>query len=99
MPVKKYVTSTIKGEEVKLYFIASLAEALGRTTQTVRKWEISGMIPPCFKDSNGRRLYTEEQINLIVQIAEETKLGQGKSTSAFSNKVHKALKELNKKYV
>ena len=57
------------------------------------------MIPPCFKDSNGRRLYTEEQINLIVQIAEETKLGQGKSTSAFSNKVHKALKELNKKYV
>ena len=33
------------GKETVLYGIGMLAEALGRKPQTIRKWEISGIIP------------------------------------------------------
>lgn len=33
------------GIKMKLYTIGSLASALGRSSATVRKWEISGILP------------------------------------------------------
>lgn len=95
-------TIKINDEEVKLYYISSLALALGRTSQTVRKWEIAGHIPKSiFKDKEGRRLYSEEQIATIVHVAEECKIvgGYPISNTNFPVKVHKALSELNKKYL
>lgn len=91
----------VEGEEIELYYINTLANALGRTSQTIRKWEIAGIIPDaCFRDKRGRRLYTAEQINIIVNIAEECRIRQGESiaNTGFSKKVHKALEEHNKKY-
>lgn len=92
---------TLNGEELELFYIERLANELGRTPQTIRKWEVSGILPkPLFRDKQGRRLYTLEQINTIVECAEQSNLRQGYSVANtnFSNRVYKALDELNKKY-
>ena len=103
IPMRKNPTRsiTVNGEEIKLYYIRELANALGRTTQTVRKWEIAGVIPnSCFRDPTNKRLYTKEQIDIITKIAEECYIKQGSSIAgtSFSKKVHKSLEEHNKKY-
>lgn len=89
------------GVVVTLYSINTLAEELGRTSQTIRKWEVAGILPKAiFKDRNGRRMYSQEQIDTIVRVAEECNIRQGYSVSntSFPSKVHNALEELNKKY-
>lgn len=89
------------GEVVELFKIGVLAEALGRASSTVRKWEISGVIPKTiFKSSKNERLYSREQIDLIVSCAEKSGIAQGASlaNNSFSAKCHRELKKLNKKY-
>ena len=89
------------GEVIKLFYIGTLASALGRSTNAIRKWEIAGVIPdPCFKDELGRRLYSQEQIDAIVQCAERAKIKQGLSiaNTSFSTWVHKELAILRDKY-
>lgn len=95
------ITTVINGEEVTLYPISRLAHELGRTTQTIRKWEIAGILPlPIFKDKNGRRLYSLEQIEVIVDCAIKSNVRQGYSVlnTNFSPRVHDALEKLNQKY-
>lgn len=101
MPPTHSKKITVNGQVIELFYINSLAFALGRSPQTVRKWEISGVLPStCFKDKMGRRMYTREQIDLIVQVAEKCQIKQGLSiaNTSFSARVHKALEEHNKKY-
>lgn len=91
-----------KGEQLELFYIGTLAEMLGRTNQTVRKWEISGILPDSlFRDPAGRRMYTMEQIRAIVECAEQSNIRQGYSVANtnFSPRVYKALEEVNKKYL
>ena len=95
-------TVVINGEEVNLFYIERLASELGRTPQTIRKWEVSGILPkPIFRDKLGRRLYSLEQIDTIVECAEKSNVRQGYSVANtnFSVRVHNALNELNKKYI
>lgn len=102
MPVRDSKKVTINGKEIELFYIRALAYALGRSEQTIRKWEISGVLPnTCFRDKYQRRMYTQEQIDIIVKIAEECKIKQGLSiaNTSFSHKVHKALAEHNKIYM
>ena len=99
MMAKKFKLSN--GVVVELYPISVLAEELGRTSQTIRKWEVAGILPnSIFKDKNGRRMYSKEQIETIVRVAEECNIRQGYSVSntSFPSKVYEALEELNKKY-
>jgi hypothetical protein len=74
-----YTVKTINGEEMKMYTIGSLAEALGVSIPTLRNWARSGYIPdaPYRLPSNmkvkgdsvaGRRLYTEELIDAVVAV-------------------------------
>ena len=89
------------GQVIELFYIGTLANALGRTTNTIRKWEIAGVIPdPCFQDANGRRLYSQEQIDAIVRCAEKAKIKQGLSiaNTSFSQWCHKELDALKEKY-
>lgn len=89
------------GETVDLFYIGALAEALGRSSQTVRQWEISGILPdPMFRDKNNRRLYTQEQIDVIVECAEKAKISRGRpiNSSTFSTNCYKRLEELKRKY-
>lgn len=90
------------GEIITLYYVGKLAEELGRTSQTIRKWEVSGILPkPIFKDKFGKRMYSQEQIDTIVSCALASRIRQGYSVAntSFADKVHEALADLNKKYL
>ena len=102
MPVANKQTVTINGEELELFYVDRLASELGRTPQTIRKREVSGILPkPIFKDKNNRRLYSQEQIDAIVECAEKSNVRQGYSVANtnFSVRVFKALNEINNRYV
>ena len=101
MGISHYIETEINGESVTLYPISKLAGELGRSTQTIRKWEIAGILPqPIFKDKHGRRLYSLEQIEAIVECAIMSNVRQGYSVANtnFSPRVYKALEEINQKY-
>lgn len=101
MPVPSKKSYTFPdGEEIELFYIGTLANCLGRESKTIRKWEISGVIPPAlFRDEHNNRMYSKEQIDLIVKIAEKTKISQGSSYATFSNRVHKQLNVLIDNYI
>ena len=102
MAVASMQTVVTNGEEVNLFYIERLASELGRPPQTIIKWEVSGILPkPIFRDKLGRRLYSLEQIDTIVECAEKSNVRQGYSVANtnFSVRVHNALNELNKKYI
>ena len=86
------------GVHTKLYNIQVLAEELGRTPQTIRKWEIGGVIPPTPFKENGRRLYSKEHIDAIVKCAETSHIKQGSmiSSTAFPQKVYREFQRINK---
>jgi hypothetical protein len=80
-----YVLKNMDGEEVRMYTIGSLADALGVSVPTVRAWTKNGYIPqaPFRLPSNmlvqgekvaGRRLYTEALIDSLIHIFEKHNL-------------------------
>lgn len=84
------------GKETTLYSIGVLANALGRTTQTVRKWEIGGIIPPTPFKVQGHRFYSKEHIEKILESAEKSHIKQGKrvANTKFSERLYKDFDEL-----
>jgi hypothetical protein len=101
MPVNSKKFTTPSGQTVELFYIGTLAYALGRSTNAIRKWEIAGVIPnTCFKDKFGRRMYSQEQIDAIVECAEKAQVKQGYSiaNTSFKSWVHKKLDLINKNY-
>jgi hypothetical protein len=98
---REYPYTTKTGIETKLYNIGTLAMHIGRTSQTIRKWEIGGIIPPTpFKDNRGGRLYAKEHIDAIVKIAEECKIKQGATLGLtnFSDRVYKEFEKIRKNF-
>ena len=91
----------VKGKEVTLYPISTLAERLSKTlkdtrsTQTIRKWEAKGVLPPATFRIKGKRLYAEEQIKAICKVAKECKIKQG-SSIALTNFIERVREELSK---
>lgn len=75
---KRFYKKTLpSGEEVPMYTIGSLADALGRPIITIRQWMKAGYLPdslyrlPTTLDKNGeerqgRRLYTKSMIDAAV---------------------------------
>ncbi len=67
----------LDGELREFHLVGALAEALGRTSQTIRWWERTGVLPPlpCWThhiDPRARRrLYLREIIEGVVRIAAE----------------------------
>lgn len=62
----------VQGKLMTLYSIGELASAIMRDTNTVRKWELYGLIPRArFRDKHGRRLYAREEIEALVKIVAE----------------------------
>lgn len=89
-------TNEKTGFSTTLYNINVVANALGRTSQTIRKWEIAGVIPKTPFKSEGRRLYAKEQIEILVECAEKAHISTGKkiSQTTFTANVDKKWKEL-----
>lgn len=90
-------TSPITGRSTTLYNIGTVAEAVGRTSQTIRKWEVGGVMPPTPFKSNGKRLYSKEHIDAIVHCAEISHIKQGSATtqSKFTRHLYKEFKKVN----
>ena len=90
-------TSPITGRKTTLYNIGVVAEAIGRTSQTIRKWEVGGVIPPTPFKQKGKRLYSKEHIDVIVKCAESSHIMQGSQVSqtAFSQKLYREFKKVN----
>lgn len=88
------------GEKTTLYPIGYLAVELGRDTSTIRKWEVGDVIPASIFRHKGRRMYTQEMIDLIVKYAEKYKIVQGRSVknSNFSRYVHIEMNKLFEEY-
>lgn len=103
LPVSASKTVSLpSGDKLELFYISKLAEALGRTPQTVRRWEIAKIIPPTiFKDRFGKRLYSQEQIDVLVRVAEECGIVAGKAFShtSFVKDATEAFNVLHRKYV
>lgn len=90
--------SPITGYETTLYNIAVVGEAIGRTSQTIRKWEVGGIIPPTPFRQNGKRLYSKEHIDAIVKCAEKIRIKQGSSSAVyttFSKKLYEEFEKVN----
>ena len=90
-------TSPITGRSTTLYNIGVVAEAIGRTSQTIRKWEVGGVIPPTPFKQKGKRLYSKEHIDAIIKCAESAQIKQGSSVSqtTFSKKLYKEFQKVN----
>lgn len=101
MGVRTSVKTIYKGQELTLYYMNALCEATGRTAQTLRKWELAGIIPKTpFRDSTNKRLYLQEHIDAIVECIESCKIVQGKNIADtnFKVKVYKRFNDINRKY-
>lgn len=85
------------GIETTLYNIGVVADAIGRTSQTIRKWEVGGVIPPTPFKQKGKRLYSKEHIDVIVKCAESSHILQGSKVShtAFSDKLYREFQKIN----
>lgn len=77
-------TMVVKGEKRDFYTVGNVGRILGRTAQTVRKWERKGWIPaPTYRTtkasgseevntkSKGYRLYSREQVELLWNTLEQ----------------------------
>lgn len=106
MPLKETgKTYKVAGQDVILYPIAKLVtelERIGypRDSQTIRKWEASGITPPSLFRVGNKRLYSKEQIDLYCRIAQECDIRQGFriAHTDFSARIWEEMTELNKKY-
>lgn len=99
--VRTSVKTVYKGQELTLYYMNALCEATGRKAQTLRKWELAGIIPKTpFRDNTNKRLYLQEHIDAVVECIESCKLVQGKNIADtnFKKKVYKRFTEINQKY-
>lgn len=84
------------GKETTLYNIGMIADAIGRTSQTIRKWEISGIIPPTPFKQGTKRLYSKEHVECLVRNVEKYHVTMGvRISKSFSKKVYKEFQEIN----
>ena len=90
-------TSPITGRSTTLYNIGTVADAIGRTSQTLRKWEIGGVIPPTPFKQRGKRLYSKEHMDLIIACAEKSRIRQGSkyTQKVFSDLLYKDFQAVN----
>jgi intein/homing endonuclease len=79
--------ATIGGVPRELYTVGSVGKILGRSATTIRKWERKGWIPaPTYRtskasgakllntDSKGYRLYSREQVDVLLEALTENNL-------------------------
>lgn len=84
------------GKTTTLYNIGYLAEQVGRTSQTIRRWEISGIIPPTPFRQQGKRLYSKEHVEAVVKYAEKYRITLGNPIpKGFAKSLYKSFQELN----
>lgn len=56
----------MSNEEIKYMTVYEFASKIGVHPQTVRKWDREGVLKPHHVLPSGRRLYSEEQVEEII---------------------------------
>jgi DNA-binding transcriptional MerR regulator len=56
----------------RLYKIKDVALRIDRSILTLKRWEKQGYIPQARKDSRGWRIYTEEEVQEVLRLVNET---------------------------
>ena len=51
-----------------MYSIGKFAKLIGRSIQTLRSWDKQGKLIPAYRGKSGHRMYSEEQLNEVLQI-------------------------------
>lgn len=60
---------TINGDQVEVFRIGHVVEAISRSEKTIRTWESEGLIPaPSIEGKH--RYYTQEQVSLLKEFSE-----------------------------
>ena len=51
-----------------MYSIGKFAKLIGRSIETLRSWDKQGKLIPSYRSEGGHRMYSEEQLNKVLQI-------------------------------
>ncbi len=51
-----------------MYSIGKFAKLIGRSIETLRAWDKQGKLIPAYRGKSGHRMYSEEQLNEVLQI-------------------------------
>lgn len=57
------------------YRIGEFARLIQKSSQTLRNWDKSGILKPAAVDQNGRKLYSKEQLDHILNQQERYVIG------------------------
>lgn len=91
------------GDTLQVFTIKHFAESIGRSQITIRRWERLGIIPNTFfVNERGFRMYSQEQIDVVVKILKEVgyfKKSSGLLNTDFSPLCHQRWGELKIKYL
>ena len=105
----KPVYYRIGGEKREFFTISHLAAALGYSVQSIRAWEAQGLLPrsgirgprtvrpvAAGRSDKGKRLWTREQIEGIVRLAQKHKVivNREPPTTSFCADVARLFEEL-----
>jgi len=92
--------------KIILFPISKISQALTdagypRDTQTIRKWEGAGILPKTPFRHGGKRLYSQEHVDIIVKAVVECNLTQGTAFhfTPFKETIAKYWVEVNRKLV
>ena len=97
---KKFVTPS--GEIIYLHTIGYFAKEVDRTTACIRMWEREHYIPETpFRDSSGRRLYSDEQIAVVKKFLLKYNMKHGKvmKNTYFAKNVFNHWGKLKERYL
>jgi len=77
-------------------FIAELARRVGRSVDTIKRWEEEQLLSPG-RDTQGRRVFTEADVELCLRLAQLSLLAQRRSQKlgALASREPKQLALLN----
>ena len=86
----------VKGKRIAFYSIGEFASMIDRDSQTIRKWEYGGVLPPTvFKRRTGVRIYPEPVVMEVKKLCKKYKLRQGKPMAKeFSVEATEKIKEI-----
>ena len=59
---------------MKYYSIGEFADAIGKSTKTLRNWDKSGRLKPAMIDENGYRHYSQDQLNRYFGLKPENEI-------------------------
>ncbi len=85
----------LNGQNHKMFLKSALAKALNRKLVTIRSMESDGVLcPPRYRNYRGRWLYSRDQIEDLIKLAEEEHVLDPRYRRPFSERFIREAKEI-----